>query len=443
MPVLKFPDGFLWGAATAAYQVEGSPLADGAGPSIWHTFAHSPSTIQHGHTGDLACDQYRRYREDIALMRELGLKAYRFSIAWPRVVPEGFGAANRKGIEHYHRLVDALLEAGIEPFATLYHWDLPQRAEDAGGWVNPESAQWYADYAAVLFEALGDRVRNWITFNEPWVSVWLGYALGVHAPGRCETGDALAAGHHILRAHGLAVGRFRELVRGGKIGITLSVAACLPAASSPADAEAADRFGAFNNDWFIEPIVRGRYPQPLIDEFGEFMPEINAADRAVIAQPIDFIGLNYYTRQLVTYDERGFFKARPLRPIGQRTEMDWEVYPAGLYHLLRQFHERYGLPLYVTENGAAFADSDPDKQGRVDDWQRLRYLQSHFEMAHRAIAEGVDLRGYMVWTFIDNFEWTFGYTKRFGLVHCDFTTQKRIIKQSGHWYRRVIEENGL
>jgi beta-glucosidase len=443
MAVLSFPDGFLWGAATAAYQIEGSPLADGAGASIWHTFSHTPNTIQHGHTGDTACDHYRRYLEDVALMRDLGLGAYRFSIAWPRIVPGGFGPTNRSGVDYYERLVDALLEARIEPVVTLYHWDLPQRAEDHGGWVNPESAQWYADYAEVVFRALGDRVRTWITFNEPWVSAWLGYGLGVHAPGRSDTAEALVAGHHLLRAHGLAVSRLRELVPGGRIGMTLSVAACLPATPSSADAEAAERYGAFNNDWFIEPIVHGRYPQALVDEFHPFMPEITAADRQVIARPIDFIGLNYYTRHVVSHDQQGFFKARPLRAIGQRTEMDWEVYPAGLYHLLKQFHERYGLPLYVTENGAAFIDPAPDAQGRICDSERLRYLQSHFEMAHRAISEGVDLRGYFVWSLLDNFEWTFGYTKHFGLVHCDFATQKRTMKQSGEWYRRVIEENGL
>jgi len=443
VPVLEFPDGFLWGAATAAYQIEGSPVADGAGPSIWHTFAHEPQRVRHGDTGDLACDHYRRYREDVDLMRELGLRAYRFSIAWPRVFPSGRGSENAAGLAFYDRLVDALLAAGIRPMATLYHWDLPQALEDSGGWPNPDLAEIYADYAATMFEALGDRVDSWITFNEPWVFTWLGYALGVHAPGRTEIGHALAAGHTVLRAHGDAIARLRALAPDAEIGITLSVQAYVAASEDPRDREAAARSASFNNEWFIEPILHGRYPQAMNDEFGGFMPEIDDADRAVITRPIDFVGLNYYTREVVAWDENGFFKSRPLRAVGQRTAMDWEIYPAGLYRVLTDFHARYGLPLYVTENGAGFEDEAPGTDGVVDDWTRLRYLQSHFEMAHRAISEGVDLRGYMVWSLLDNFEWAFGYSKRFGIVRCDFQTQERTWKKSAHWYRRVIEENGI
>ena len=439
---MRFPEGFLWGAATAAYQIEGSPLADGAGPSIWHTFSHTAGTIQGGDTGDVACDHYNRWPDDVKLMTDLGLGAYRFSIGWARVLPAGTGRANPAGLDFYDRLVDGLLAAGIRPMATLYHWDLPQALEDRGGWVNPETADSFAEYAGVMFSRLGDRVESWITFNEPWVFVWLGYALGVHAPGRAASGDALAAGHNVLRAHGRAVERYRATCN-GSIGITLSVQAYLPETDKEEDRAAAARSRAFNNEWFVDPIVRGDYPAALKDEFGDFLPEIDAGDAALIGQPIDFLGLNYYTRHVVAADPRGSFQSRPVTTLGQRTEMDWEVYPAGLYRVLEEFHGAYGLPLYVTENGAAFADRVSGTDGDVLDWDRLRYLQSHFEMAHRAIAEGIDLRGYFVWSLLDNFEWTFGYSKRFGIVRCDFESQRRVPKLSARWYRQVIEDNGI
>ncbi len=443
MPVLEFPDGFLWGTATASYQIEGSPLADGAGPSIWHTFAHTPGTIHDGDTADVTCDHYRRYREDVALMRELGLQAYRFSVAWPRVFPAGYGDSNSAGLAFYDRLVDELLAAGITPMATLYHWDLPQALEDEGGWPNSDLACHFADYAEHMFDALGDRVKLWITFNEPWVFTYLGYGLGVHAPGTTDMGAALKAGHTALRAHGMAVERFRSLVPDGEIGITLSVQAQLPASDTDEDRQAAMRSSAFYNEWFIEPIVCGDYPPALRDQFGELLPEMGEADRATIQRPIDFIGLNYYTRLLVENDENAFLGARPWRVPGHYTAMDWEIYPAGLYHLLKTFYATYGLPLYITENGAGLEGEKPGADGAIDDVQRLRYLQSHIEMAHRATSEGVDLRGYMAWSFIDNFEWSFGFAKRFGLVYCDYETQARTPKLSAAWYRRVIKDNGI
>jgi beta-glucosidase len=447
VPVLRFPDGFLWGAATAAYQIEGSPLADGAGASIWHTYSHTPNTIQNGDTGDVACDHYRLWRDDVALMQRLGLRSYRFSTAWGRVLPGGTGRVNQPGLDFYGRLVDALLEAGIAPAVTLYHWDLPQALEDRGGWANPDAPSWFAEYTETMARALGDRVPLWITFNEPWVFVWLGYALGVHAPGRTDTGHALAAARHVLLAHGNAVERLRSCASGAakqpQVGITLSVQAYMPASDSAEDRGAAERARAFNNEWFLDPIAFGRWPAALEEEFGAFLPELTAADRDTIGRPIDFVGLNYYTRHVVTDDPNGFFKSRPLRPHGRRTEMDWEVYPAGLYQVLREFHDRYHLPLYVTENGAAFPDPDAPADGAVADWERLTYLQSHFSAAHRALAEGVDLRGYYVWSLLDNFEWGFGYSKRFGIICCDFATQKRTLKESALWYRQVIEDNGI
>jgi len=443
VPVLRFPEGFLWGAATAAYQIEGSPLADGAGASIWHTFSHTPQIITGGDTGDVACDHYRRWADDVDLMRTIGLSSYRFSTSWGRILPQGTGGVNRVGLDFYDRLVDALLEAKISPALTLYHWDLPQALEDRGGWVNPDSPSWFADYADTVAARLGDRVSHWITFNEPWVFVWLGYGIGVHAPGRADAADALAAARNVLLAHGRAMERLRARAPRAQLGITLSVQAYLPASDAPADQAAAARVRAFNNEWFLDPIVHRRWPAALSQEFGEMLPELGAADIATIARPIDFVGLNYYTRHVVTHDDKGFFNSRPLPTIGRRTEMDWEVYPAGLALVLREFHERYHLPLYVTENGAAFADAAPDVHGVIPDWERLSYLQGHFDAAHRAIAEGVDLRGYFVWSLLDNFEWTFGFSKRFGLIACDFATQQRRMKQSALWYRQVIADNGI
>lgn len=443
MPVFRFPDRFLWGAATAAYQVEGSPLADGAGASIWHTFAHTPGVIAGDDHGDVACDHYHRWREDIALMRELRLRAYRFSIAWPRVLPTGRAPVNPPGLAFYDRLVDELLEAGIEPMITLYHWDLPQVLEDAGGWAEPATADAYADYAETMFRSLGDRAKRWITFNEPWVFHWVGTVLGIHAPGRHDMAAAIEGGHQSLRAHGMAVERFRHLVPDGEIGMTVSVQAHVPATDDPRDIEASARARAFHNEWFVDPLVYGDYPASLRAEFGALLPEITAEDRALIQAPIDFLGVNYYTRNVEGHDDRSFLRVTTHRPVGIYTAMDWEIYPAGLHRVLVEFHERYGLPLYVTENGAGYEAETPGPDGMVHDPERLLYLQSHLEACHRAIADGVDLRGYMVWTLMDNFEWGFGYAKRFGIARCDFDTQARSLKRSGLWYRTVIEENGI
>jgi beta-glucosidase len=443
VPVLRFPDGFVWGSATASYQIEGSPLADGAGASIWHTFSHTPGVIAGDDNGDVACDHYRRWKEDVALMRDLGLKAYRFSVAWPRVLPDGDGAVNEAGLAFYDRLTDELLAAGIEPMVTLYHWDLPQALEDRGGWANPQIGGIYASYAETMFSRLGDRVKKWITFNEPWVFHWVGSVLGIHAPGKNDMASAILGGHHTLRAHGLAVRRFRDLVPGGEIGITVSVQAHRPATDDPEDVAAAARARAFQNEWFVDPIVLGDYPAALREQFSTMLPEIGSEDRALFGERIDFVGVNYYTRNVHRHDENGFFRAAVERPAGVYTAMDWEIYPAGLLEVLREFHARYGLPIYVTENGAGFEDERIAADGVVHDGERLRYVQSHLEMCHRAIAEGVDLRGYLVWSLMDNFEWGFGYAKRFGIVRCDFATQARTAKQSALWFRDVIAANGV
>ena len=443
MPVFRFPEGFLWGSATASYQIEGSPLADGAGASIWHTFSHTPGVIAGDDHGDVACDHYRLWREDIALMRDLGLRAYRFSIAWPRIYPGGHGAVNPAGLAFYDRLVDGLLEAGIEPMVTLYHWDLPQALQDEGGWTAPAIAHHFADYAETAMRTLGDRAKRWITFNEPWVFHWAGSALGIHAPGHHDIAAALTGGHHTLRAHGMAVERFREFVPDGEIGITLSVQAHVAATDDPRDGEAAARARAFHNEWFVDPIVFGEYPAALREEFGALLPEIDDQDRALFQSPIDFLGVNYYTRNVHRHDDRGFLRTATDHPIGVYTAMGSEIYPAGLHLVLREFHERYRLPLFVTENGAGFEGETPAADGRVHDAERLLYIQGHLETCHRAIAEGVDLRGYMVWSLMDNFEWGFGYSMRFGIVRCDFDTGLRTPKLSALWYRRVIEENGI
>jgi beta-glucosidase len=442
MAEYSFPEGFDWGCATASYQIEGSPLADGAGESIWHRFTHTPDKIMNGDTGDVACDHYRRHKEDVALMKRLNLNAYRFSVAWPRIFPEGRGHVNQAGVDFYSALVDELLAANIKPCLTLYHWDLPQAIEDVGGWRNPDTALWFRDYAAHLFDKLGDRVKFWITINEPWVICFIGHAIGVHAPGLFDVEQMLIAGHTILQAHGHTVSAFREGGRDGQIGITVDVEQAMPATDSAEDKAAAERYHAFKNRWFLDPIFRGSYPEEMYEAFPA-MPEMRPEDAKVIRQPVDFIGVNNYTRTVWEHDERCFLQAQHVLPDGKYTEMEWEVYPDGLYGILSWIDKEYGKPvLYVTENGAAFPDTvEPD--GSINDPDRVDYLREYLKGCHRAIAEGVDLRGYYLWTLMDNFEWGFGFSKRFGIVRVDFDTQKRTIKKSGHWYAEAARNNGF
>lgn len=447
----RFPSGFLWGAATSAYQIEGSPLADGAGPSNWHRFAHSPKTIAHGDTGDVADDHYRRWREDVALMAELGLTAYRFSISWSRVFPEGTGSVNARGLDFYSRLVDALLEAGIRPFATLYHWDLPAALDDRGGWTNRDVAGWFADYAETAFRALDDRVETWATLNEPWVVSDGGYLFGLLAPGRRSPFEATRVSHNLMRAHGAAVQAYRA---GGNrtgvgkkpIGIVVNLEPKYPASDSPEDLAATARAEAYMNRQYLDPIFLGKYPEELEEVFGEAWPEHPSADFDAIRAPIDFVGINYYTRGVMRNEP----KARYLRAarVPQRgathTTVDWEVYPNGLTDTLTWVRDRYGsIPLYVTENGAAFYDP-PSADGAlvVEDPLRVAYYRSHLAAARRAIEKGVDLRGYFAWSLLDNFEWSHGFSKRFGIVHVDYATQKRTPKASARFYSEVIRSNG-
>jgi len=440
-----FPDGFLWGAATSAYQIEGSPLADGAGPSNWHVFTHLPGRTADGQTGDVACDHYRRWQTDIALMRELELKAYRFSLSWSRVLPAGTGRVNGPGLDFYDRLVDGLLQAGITPLPTLFHWDLPQALDERGGWANRDCAEWFADYARVVFARLGDRVKQWMTLNEPWVVVDGGYVHGVHAPGLCDLAKAPLAAHNLLRGHGLAV-RCLRAETGGQIGIVVNLEPKDPASDSAADLEATRRADAYMNRWYLDPLRLGRYPDEMKDIFGADWPEFPSSDFAVIGEPIDFLGLNYYTRSVNRADPAAApVGAAPVRQPGALyTSLGWEVRPRSLREVLGWIRDRYGdLPIHITENGAAFEDPRADRDGRVADPLRVDYFRSHLRAIREAIADGVDVRGYYAWSLLDNFEWACGYDKTFGLVQVDFATQERVIKDSGRFYREVITSHGL
>lgn len=440
---LPFPADFLWGAATSAYQIEGSPLADGAGPSIWHEFAHTPGRTRDGDTGDMACDHYRRYRDDVALMRELGLNAYRFSVSWSRLLPEGRGCVNPRGLGFYERLVDALLEHGIQPMATLYHWDLPVALDRLGGWLNPDSAHWFAEYAQVLFRALDDRVKLWVTLNEPWVVVDGGYLHGVLAPGQRNPFAAPVAAHNLLRAHATAVQAYRAEGR-QRIGLVVNLEPKYPATETVADLNATMRADAYWNRYYLDPVFLGGYPPELPEIFGAAWPTFPEPDFELIRQPLDFLGINYYSRQVVRHDVGDWpLNAGRVRQARQTyTGLDWEVYPQGLTDILEWVASRYGpLPLYVTENGAAFYDP-PQADGAVDDPLRRRYLRDHLRAARAALRNGVDLRGYFAWSLLDNFEWAHGYSQRFGLVHVDYATQRRTPKASARFYADVIRGGG-
>ena len=440
----RFPAGFLWGAATSAYQVEGSPLADGAGPSIWHTFSHTPGRTTDGDTGDVACDHYRRSAADVRLMKALGLSAYRFSIAWARVLPRGTGAVNAAGLGFYDRLVDALLERGIAPCATLYHWDLPAALDERGGWLHRDVADWFAEYAAVVAGALGDRVALWATLNEPWVVAVAGYLAGVHAPGHASRAETAVAAHNLLRAHGAGLQALRASgVR--QAGLVVNLEPKVAASESAADRAATGRADAWMNRQFLDPVFFGRYPEELDQIYGADRPALPPEDFSLIRQPLDWLGINYYTRG-VTRDAPAAqpVRAETVRVDGHRyTALDWEVYPAALTDVLLWVRDRYGpVPLYITENGAAFDDPTVAAGDRLDDPLRVEYYREHLRAAHRAIEQGVDLRGYFAWSLLDNFEWGYGYSKRFGICHVDFATQRRIPKASARFYAEVIGTHG-
>lgn len=442
---LTFPEGFLWGAATAAYQIEGAAKEDGRGPSIWDTWSHTPGKVVNNDTGDVACDHYHRYREDVALMSQLGLKAYRFSIAWPRILPEGTGQVNQAGLDFYDRLVDALLAQGIKPFATLYHWDLPQPLQDVGGWTDPCIVEAFVNYADVVSRRLGDRVHHWMTHNEPWVVSYGGYGGGLHPPGVQDWSAFLRAAHYLLLSHGRAVPVLRSNGNAEtQVGIVTNLEWVDAASDRPEDQAAARQYQGFFNRWFLDPLFRGEYPADMCELYREFLPEFDADEVREIAVPLDFLGVNYYSRAVIGAGEgQGVLQIRREKPEGEYTEMDWEVYPQGLYNLLVWVHETYAPPaIYITENGAAFAD-EVSSDGKVHDPRRTAYLQAHFAQAHRAIQAGVPLRGYFVWSLMDNFEWGLGYSRRFGVIYVDYPTQRRIVKDSGEWYATVIKANAV
>jgi beta-glucosidase len=431
----RFPPGFLFGTATAAYQIEGGHDADGKGPSIWDAFCRQPGAISTGETGDVACDHYHRWREDVGLLRDLGCNAYRLSISWPRVMPAGSGAVNEPGLAFYDRLVDELLKNRIRPFVTLYHWDLPQALQERGGWSAPETVAAFGQYADVVARRLGDRVRDWMTLNEPEVVAFAGHYVGVHAPGIRDFKTAVGVSHHLLLAHRAAADAIRAAHQDPRVGIALNLSPCDPASDAPADAEAAVRMDGYLNRWFLDPLFGRGYPKDMLELYRPYFDrgnELDAYDGA-----LDFLGVNYYSRRIVRAGA-GPLRADRVDPEGaEHTALGWEVHPASFRKLLVRLHRDYApRHMYVTENGAAYDDVIVDD--RVDDPARVAFLARHFEAAATAVAEGVPVRGYFIWTLMDNFEWSHGTSKRFGIVHTDYPTQRRRVKASGDWYRRLI-----
>lgn len=440
---LSLPGGFTWGAATAAYQVEGAAHEDGRGESIWDRFSHTPGTTHNGDTGDVAIDHYHRWKSDIDIMSELGLNAYRFSVAWPRILPNGRGQVNSKGLDFYDRLVDGLLERDIAPWLTLYHWDLPQVLEDAGGWRNRATVEAFAEYTDVLTRRLGDRVTNWITINEPWVAAFLGHMLGIHAPGLQDLGATLSAAHHLLLAHGRAVDVVRNNVREAKVGITLNLTTIYPDSDSAADEQAAHSVDGQVNRWFLDPVFRGRYPEDMVRQLDTWMSEIEPDDFSIISRPTDFLGINYYSPFFVAHDPASPMGFRMTEREGEHTAVGWLVHPESLEALLVRVHDEYSpAEIYITENGAAF-DDDPPVDGRVNDRQRTVYLHDHILAGLKSIDEDVPLKGYFVWSLFDNYEWSEGYDKRFGITYVDYSTMERTLKDSARWYSEVTRSNSI
>jgi beta-glucosidase len=438
--VLAFKPDFFWGAATSAYQVEGAVAADGRLPSIWDTFSHTEGAIDGGDNGDVACDHYHRWDEDVALMRTLGLNAYRFSIAWPRVLPSGAGPVNEAGLDFYDRLVDGLLEAGIRPFVTLYHWDLPQAVQDAGGWPERDTAYRFADYAEVVAGRLGDRVTDWVPVNEPLCCAWIGHLEGRMAPGVRDLTAAIRTSHHLNLAHGLGVQAIRaSTALPPLVGAVNNLSTCEPASQESADILAARRMDGHVNRWWLDPVTGRGYPADMIEVYGQ-EPPVQDGDMDVIAAPVDFLGLNYYFRQIVADDPGGPVPYARQVPVSgaQTTAMGWEIHPDGLEELLVRLADDYkASAIYVTENGAAFAD-EPGADGSFADPGRTAYLEGHLAACSRAAARGAPVDGYFAWSLLDNFEWSYGYGKRFGLIHVDYGTQARTIKASGHRYGEII-----
>jgi beta-glucosidase len=436
MTAYRFPSNFLWGAATASYQIEGAWNEDGKGESIWDRFSHTSGKITDSDTGDVACDHYHRYKDDVTLMHQLGLKAYRFSVSWPRVIPNGRGKVNLKGLDFYDRLVDALLAANIQPFITLHHWDYPQALFEDGGWTNRDNLAYFADFAAIMVKRLGDRIGKWTTFNEPSVIAFDGYWHGEHAPGERNERKARQVAHNLMVAHGLAMQSIRAINPKIEVGIVLSQWGIDPASDDPADVAEADHAWNSGETAFLHPIFNGYYHPEMVEALGDKMPEIKSGDMALISQRLDFLGINSYSRTVV--GAKG--NVAPV-PGSEYTEMNWEVCAPAFRRMLNKLNRDYNLPpIYITENGAAFNDV-ASTEGKIHDERRLDYLRNHFIQVRLAMQDGVDIRGYFVWSLLDNFEWGHGFTKRFGIVRVDYKSQQRLIKDSGAWYANVIASN--
>ncbi len=444
-----FPDDFVWGSATASYQIEGAVTEGGRGPSVWDTFTHTPGTISDGTNGDVAVDHFHRFADDVQLMTDIGFDAYRFSIAWSRIQPEGTGAGNTAGLGFYRELIEKQLEQGITPWVTLYHWDLPQALEDAGGWLNRDTALRFADYSQIVAENLGDLVTDWITLNEPWCSSFLGYANGHHAPGKQLGSRSAHAAHHLLLGHGLAVDRIREAVPEGRVGITLNLYSIRAASESAADQDAARRIDGLSNRLFLDPMLTGEYPADVLDDLGEtswFEEHAGPDDLSLISTPIDFMGINYYSRHTVRAgapsDQVSAYPGSEFVEFvdtgADRTQMGWEIHPDGLVDVVRASHRLAPeLPIYITENGSAYEDV-VGADGTVNDPERLKYLQQHIAACQEAIAEGLPLKGYFAWSLMDNFEWAWGFSRRFGLVHVNYDNLERTLKASGRWLTEFL-----
>lgn len=448
---MTFPQDFIWGAASSAYQIEGAAHEDGRGLSIWDRFCRKPGAVHRGESGDSACDHYHRYADDIALMQKIGINAYRFSIAWPRVMPQGKGEVNRAGLDFYDRLTDALLRANITPFATLYHWDYPLPLYEAGGWLRRESPDWFADYVAAVVNRLSDRISHWFTFNEPQIFVGMGYRQGIHAPGdRLPFSEILTIAHHVLLAHGKAVQAIRELSKtASRIGCAVSAGeVAVPASDRDEDVRAAreaffsiTREDCCNTTWWLDPVVFGRYPDDGVERFAPSMPAIGSNDMSIISQPLDFLGVNVYFGRRYRKGENGSPESVELQPNQPCTASGWPIVPEVLYWAPKLYSERYKLPVIISENGMARNDA-VDVDGRVHDPERINFLRDYLRELRRAGAEGIDVRGYFLWSILDNFEWAAGYSQRFGIVYVEYPTGKRILKDSALWYKEVIASNG-
>lgn len=444
MAIIQFPENMKWGTATASFQIEGATKEDGRGPSIWDTFCETPGKVLNGDNGDIACDSYHRIDEDVAVMKDLGIDFYRFSIAWPRIFPTGTGEVNEKGLDYYIRLVDALLENGIEPMVTLYHWDLPQALQDKGGWDNRDTIDAFVNYAEVMFKALSSKVEKWITFNEPWCVSFLSNYLGIHAPGNKDLQLAVNIAHHLHVAHGRTVQKFRALGIDGEIGYAPNTTWLEPFSNKQEDIEACRRAVGEFVEWFFDPVFKGSYPQFLVDWFkqkGVTVPIVDG-DMEDIHQPIDFVGINYYTGSVARYkEEAGYLDFEPVDMGYEKTDIGWNIYPEGFYKLLTYVTEQYGeVPIYITENGSCYND-EPGVDGRVRDDRRINYLKQHLTSLKRSMDSGVNIKGYITWSLMDNFEWAEGYSKRFGIVFVNYRTLERIKKDSFYWFKQTARNN--